>query len=57
MWFILQHESAEDPKQDWIDFFLNTVWDSIPEKGEFTMPIFTFVNEKNSLTLSAGSIE
>ena len=54
MWFSLQNETAEDPTQEWIDYFLNTVWDAIPENGDFSMPVFSFVNEKNALTVSAG---
>ena len=56
MWFGLQREDSVEPTQDWIDFFLNAVWDQIPDEGEFHAPFFSFINEKNALTISSEFI-
>lgn len=51
LWLTPQVDDAEEPSMEWVDFFINTLIESISDDGSFSVPIFSFVNDECDLTL------
>ena len=51
IWFTPQRDNAQEPTEEWIEFFLKTLVDSIDEDGCFGYPICTFLSDTGDFTV------
>ncbi len=51
IWFTPQKDGAEEPSQEWIEFFMKTLINSIGEDGSFGYPICTFASDTGDFTV------
>ena len=51
IWMIPQAEDAEVPSDDWINFFIEKLFQSINDDGTFGIPIYSFVNDTCDMTI------
>jgi hypothetical protein len=54
IWITPQIDGAEPPTQDWIEFFIEKLLDSIDEDGTYGVPIYSFVNDTCDMTIVPG---
>lgn len=50
LWVTEQVDGAEPPSKDWVEFFITKLLKHSDEKG-FGVPIYSFVNDTNDMTL------
>lgn len=51
IWGTPQVADAEEPDEAWVEFFIQTLADSIGEDGEVGYPIYSFVNDTSDMTV------
>ncbi|HFU4123149.1 TPA: hypothetical protein ACGO7R_001066 [Streptococcus suis] len=51
IWFRPQGEAAEEPSKEWIEFFINTLFENLTHETGIGMPMFSFVNDTSDFTL------
>ena len=51
LWVTPQKEDAETPAQEWIEFFIQKLLESIEEDGSYGIPICSFVNDTCDMTI------
>ena len=51
LWITEQKGDAEHPSQEWIEFFIKTLLNSIDVDGSFGYPMFTFVTDDADMTV------
>lgn len=51
LWMIPQTEKAIEPSEEWIQFFISKLIESIDENGSFGYPVYSFVNDNSDFTL------
>lgn len=52
LWVTPQHEDAEAPDQVWSEFFIETLWNYLFDGKSYCVPIYTFVNDTSSFTVT-----
>lgn len=52
IWFTPQTDNAEEPTQEWIEFFIKTLVSNIDEDGGFGIPICTFTADVGDFTVT-----
>ncbi len=50
VWGRSQTPGAERPAQEWVKFFLNTLFEHIGDDGSFGIPMYSFVNNTSDFT-------
>lgn len=50
IWGKFQTPGAEKPSEEWIRFFIQTLFDHINDDGSFGIPMFCFVNDTADFT-------
>lgn len=51
MWVTPQVDGADEPSQEWCEFFIETLLKGINEDGSFVVPIYTFVNDTSDFSV------
>ena len=51
VWVTPQKDGAEPPDDEWVEFFIRTLISNIAEDGSFSVPIYSFVNDKYDMTV------
>ena len=51
VWGRYQTPGAERPSNDWVKFFITTLFEHIGPEGQFGVPMFSFVNDTSDLTV------
>lgn len=51
VWGRFQTPGAERPSNDWVKFFITTLFEHIGPEGQFGIPMFSFVNDNSDLTV------
>jgi len=51
LWVTPQEDGAEEPAEDWMEFFIKTLVTHIAEDGSFGVPIYSFVNDTCDMTV------
>lgn len=51
IWITPQKPDAEPPAQEWIEFFVKKLLESIEEDGSYGVPIYSFVNDTCDMTI------
>lgn len=51
IWMTPQTKDAEEPTQEWVEFFLEKLIAGIDEDGCFGTPIYSFVNDSSDMTI------
>lgn len=51
IWITEQSDGAEAPSEDWIEFFVKTLVNSIGDDGSYSYPIYSFVNNICDMTV------
>ena len=57
VWLTPQKDGAQEPTQEWIEFFIKTLVNSIDEDGCFGYPICTFTSATGDFTVVPTAIE
>ncbi len=52
VWGRYQVEGAEKPAQEWVKFFLQTLFEHIAPDGSFGVPMYSFVNNNSDFTVA-----
>ena len=50
MWITFQTEDAEQPSQEWAQFFLETLFSNINDDGSYGVPMYTFTSDTSDFT-------
>ena len=50
-WVTQQVQGAEQPSQEWIEFFIKTLIENIEEDGSFGYPMYSFLTDESDLTV------
>ena len=50
-WVTQQVQGAEQPSQEWIEFFIKTLIENIEEDGSFGYPMYSFLADESDLTV------
>ena len=51
IWFTPQRQNAEEPSQEWIEYFIQTVVGSINTDGSYGIPICSFMADAGDFTV------
>lgn len=51
IWVTPQKDGADPPANDWIEFFVEKLMESIEEDGSYGIPIYSFVNDTCDMTI------
>ena len=51
IWVTSQRDGADTPAQDWINFFVEKLVESIDEDGSYGIPIYSFVTDTCDMTI------
>ncbi len=51
MWLTPQKAGAGAPPQEWIEFFVEQLFEGFKEDGSFAVPIYSFVSETSEMTI------
>ena len=57
IWITPQKENAEPPAQEWIEFFVEKLMDSIEEDGSYGVPIYSFLSDTGDMTIVPAKAE
>ena len=55
VWGRYQTPGAEKPAQEWVKFFLQTLFEHIGEDGSYAIPMYSFVNNTSDFTAVPSS--
>lgn len=50
VWVTPQSPDAEPPAQEWVEFFITVLCESIDENGNFGYPMYTFISDMGDFT-------
>lgn len=51
LWVTPQTDNADPPAQEWIEFFVQKLIESIDDDGSYGTPIYSFVNDTCDMTI------
>lgn len=51
VWITPQTDSSDQPAEEWIEFFIQTLVSHIDEDGGFGIPMYTYVNDSSDFTV------
>ena len=55
VWVTSQEEDAVPPAEDWIEFAIEKLMESIAEDGSYGIPIYSFINDTCDMTIVPAS--
>lgn len=51
IWLVPENGEAEEPAEEWVEFFIKTLVENISPDGAYGVPMYTFISDEGDFTV------